>query len=208
MSGYKDNNPLRQWKPSTTEDDSAETEVIEGDLSPEPTDPFRDASRGFRFIAFLLDAILAGAVALFIVGFVLWPNSFPGAAEELREFMDDAATEEMSRTELVEKMSDNLRTAIYVGQVVFAGLVWIYFSLSMIFWKGASLGKAVFRLEVIEEDGSPPRIFKILFREGLKTACFLAPTPILFVLAYLPVYFTKNSKSFPDLIARTRVVHR
>lgn len=208
MSHPDDKNPLRQWKQLPTGDSAEGEPVIEGEIDPDPEDEPRDASRGFRFIAFFLDAILASAVALFLVFYVLWPNSYPGAAEELREFMDRAQNEELSPTELVEQMSDNLRTAIYVGQVVFAGLIWIYFSLSLIFGKGTSLGKAVFRLRVIGEDGSPPGGFKACFREGLKTACFLAPTPILFVLAYLPVYFTTHSRSFPDMIARTRVIHR
>ncbi|MGF1530469.1 MAG: RDD family protein [Puniceicoccaceae bacterium] len=169
----------------------------------------RLAHRGLRFLAFLLDATLVVALAVFIVGYVLWPTSFPGAREEFVEIfrMAGELESEEAKKSLFDEMSDNMRQALLFGQLLFVGTIWIYFSASLIVGRGTSLGKAVFRLRVVRETGEPLSTQVVVFREGLKTACIVAPVVIFTILAFIPIYFTALRKSFPDMILRTVVVH-
>lgn len=80
-------------------------------------------------------------------------------------------------------------------------IFYIYFVVMTKVW-GQTIGKMVFGIRVISEDGKPLTWGTILFREWIGR--FISATVDIL---YLLVAFTPNHKAIHDYIADTRVVH-
>ena len=82
-------------------------------------------------------------------------------------------------------------------------LIWAYFILLEWLWNGQTIGKRVFRLRVINEDGSPAQFTAVLIRNLLRLVDFL---PALYGLGVLVIVLSPKSQRLGDLAAGTYVV--
>src|SRR6267378_5031095 len=82
-------------------------------------------------------------------------------------------------------------------------LIWAYFILLEWLWNGQTIGKRVFRLRVINEDGSPAQFTAVLIRNLLRLVDFL---PAFYGLGVLVIVLSPKSQRLGDLAAGTYVV--
>ena len=82
-------------------------------------------------------------------------------------------------------------------------LVWCYFIATEWLWNGQTLGKRLFGLRVITEDGSPARFVACFVRNLIRVVDFL---PSLYGLGFVMIVFSKRSQRLGDLAAGTFVV--
>jgi uncharacterized RDD family membrane protein YckC len=82
-------------------------------------------------------------------------------------------------------------------------LIWAYFILLEWLWNGQTFGKRIFRLRVINEDGSPAQFTAVLIRNLLRLVDFL---PALYGLGVLVIVLSPKSQRLGDLAAGTYVV--
>jgi len=82
-------------------------------------------------------------------------------------------------------------------------LIWAYFILLEWLWNGQTIGKRIFRLRVINEDGSPARFTAVLIRNLLRLVDFL---PALYGVGVLVIVLSPKSQRLGDLAAGTYVV--
>lgn len=85
-----------------------------------------------------------------------------------------------------------------------AGLFgWSYFIVLEWLWNGQTVGKRLFGLRVINEDGSPARFIAVFVRNLVRVADFL---PALYGLGLLVIVLSPRSQRLGDLAAGTYVV--
>ncbi|MDQ2914851.1 MAG: RDD family protein [Chloroflexota bacterium] len=98
-------------------------------------------------------------------------------------------------------------TSLYVfgGLILIVTLVviWAYFILLEWLWNGQTIGKRVFKLRVINEDGSPAQFTAVLVRNLLRLVDFL---PALYGVGLLAIVLSPKSQRLGDLAAGTYVV--
>ena len=82
-------------------------------------------------------------------------------------------------------------------------LIWAYFILLEWLWNGQTIGKRMYRLRVINEDGSPAQFTAVLIRNLLRLVDFL---PALYGLGVLVIVLSPKSQRLGDLAAGTYVV--
>ena len=82
-------------------------------------------------------------------------------------------------------------------------LIWAYFILLEWLWNGQTIGKRMYRLRVINEDGSPAQFIAVLIRNLLRLVDFL---PALYGLGVLVIVLSPKSQRLGDLAAGTYVV--
>ena len=82
-------------------------------------------------------------------------------------------------------------------------LIWAYFILLEWLWNGQTIGKRVYRLRVINEDGSPAQFTAVLIRNLLRLVDFL---PALYGVGVLAIVLSSKSQRLGDLAAGTYVV--
>src|SRR5213593_315130 len=82
-------------------------------------------------------------------------------------------------------------------------LIWAYFILLEWLWNGQTIGKRVYRLRVINEDGSPAQFTAVLIRNLMRLVDFL---PALYGLGVLVIVLSPKSQRLGDLAAGTYVV--
>src|SRR5882762_1406218 len=82
-------------------------------------------------------------------------------------------------------------------------LIWAYFILLEWLWNGQTIGKRLYRLRVINEDGSPAQFTAVLIRNLLRLVDFL---PALYGLGVLVIVLSPKSQRLGDLAAGTYVV--
>ncbi|MFC3038767.1 RDD family protein [Virgibacillus xinjiangensis] len=129
-----------------------------------------------RFWAYLVDLLIVAAVN----GILLSPLTV----------FSDAGSAEIGYWTL----------AGILGSIVF----YLYFLLMTKYFR-QTLGKMIFGLEVIHEDGGNLRWKDLLFREVVGR--FLHRVFGILVLLYLVVAFTPEKQGIHDMIGDTRVVH-
>lgn len=98
-----------------------------------------------------------------------------------------------------------LAGALITGIVILtAGLFgWSYFILLEWLWNGQTLGKRLFGLRVIAEDGSPARFVAVFVRNLVRLADFL---PGFYGLGLVSIVLSSRSQRLGDLAAGTYVV--
>src|SRR2546423_7037719 len=86
------------------------------------------------------------------------------------------------------------------GLTLILGLVviWSYFILLEWLWNGQTFGKRIFRLRVINEDGSPAQFTAVLIRNLLRLVDFL---PALYGVGVLVIVLSPKSPRLGDLPA-------
>jgi uncharacterized RDD family membrane protein YckC len=82
-------------------------------------------------------------------------------------------------------------------------LIWSYFILLEWLWNGQTFGKRMFRLRVINEDGSPAQFTAVLIRNLLRLVDFL---PALYGVGVLVIVLSPKSQRLGDMAAGTYVV--
>jgi uncharacterized RDD family membrane protein YckC len=87
--------------------------------------------------------------------------------------------------------------------IVTLALIWAYFILLEWLWNGQTIGKRMYRLRVINEDGSPAQFTAVLIRNLLRLVDFL---PALYGLGVLVIVLSPKSQRLGDLAAGTYVV--
>src|SRR5687768_8058841 len=94
---------------------------------------------------------------------------------------------------------------VLIGVVAFTAILfgWAYFILLEWLWNGQTLGKRVFGLRVINEDGSPARFVAVFVRNLVRVVDFL---PGFYGFGLLCIVFTSRSQRLGDLAAGTFVV--
>ncbi len=92
------------------------------------------------------------------------------------------------------------------GILLFALFVieWGYFVASELWWRGSSLGKRVFGLRVVRQDGLPVRFNDSLIRNLLRAADFL---PVGYAIGLVAMIVDQNFRRLGDLAAGTLVIH-
>ena len=134
------------------------------------------AGAGNRGFAALLDFVLASVIA-FTANTIL---SWVGAFDPANFFVFGGLT-----------------------LIVTLVLIWAYFILLEWLWNGQTIGKRVYRLRVINEDGSPAQFTAVLIRNLLRLVDFL---PALYGLGVLFIVLSAKSQRLGDLAAGTYVV--
>ncbi|MEB7772643.1 RDD family protein [Kurthia gibsonii] len=137
---------------------------------------FEHKSAGFwvRFFAFLIDLLLVNTV---LVGLLL-QNIIPKSIWE-----------------------NELILYISISAVLSGVMFYIYFIL-MTKFLSQTLGKMIFGLKVVRDDGEPLSWSTVLFREGVGR--FISMTV---KILYLIIPFTPKHKAVHDFIADTHVIH-
>lgn len=88
--------------------------------------------------------------------------------------------------------------------ILTAGLFgWSYFIVLEWLWNGQTVGKRVFGLRVINEDGSPARFLAVFVRNLVRVADFL---PAFYGLGLIAIVVSPRSQRLGDLAAGTFVV--
>lgn len=92
-----------------------------------------------------------------------------------------------------------------VGVVVFSAVLfgWSYFIALEWLWNGQTLGKRLFGLRVINEDGSPARFIAVFVRNLVRVADFL---PGFYGFGLVSIVLSSRSQRLGDLAAGTYVV--
>ena len=96
-------------------------------------------------------------------------------------------------------------TASAAGVVLLLTLtvVWAYFILLEWLWNGQTIGKRVYGLRVITEDGSPAPFTAVLVRNLVRVADFL---PAFYGIGVMVIILSPKSQRLGDLAAGTYVV--
>lgn len=91
------------------------------------------------------------------------------------------------------------------GWVVFFELLiaWLYFVLLEWLWNGQTVGKRVFGLRVISEDGEPARFVAVIVRNLVRVVDFL---PLLYGLGLVALIVSSRSQRLGDYAGGTFVV--
>jgi uncharacterized RDD family membrane protein YckC len=82
-------------------------------------------------------------------------------------------------------------------------LAWSYFVLLEWLWQGQTVGKRLYGLRVIRDDGAPAGFVAVLIRNLIRIVDFL---PAFYGLGLLMIIFTSRSQRLGDLAAGTYVV--
>jgi uncharacterized RDD family membrane protein YckC len=148
----------------------------------QPADPADIAYGGFwiRVVAYLIDGILLNIV-FGIIGAIVGVSMIP---------VDPTNTDPMAGMEHMGRF-----------QVVALVVTWLYFALMESSPRGATVGKMVLGLRVVDEQGN-----RISFARA--TGRFFAKfvSTIILMIGYLMVAFTERKRSLHDMIAGTLVI--
>lgn len=94
---------------------------------------------------------------------------------------------------------------VLIGVVLFTAVVfgWAYFIVLEWLWNGQTLGKRLFGLRVINEDGSPARFIAVFVRNLVRVVDFL---PGFYGFGLVCIFLSSRSQRLGDLAAGTYVV--
>lgn len=154
-------------------------EQVEDNTSPESvtiqTDKRRYAGFWMRFWAYITDLIVVFSVN----GILLSPLKFIG--------------------------DGGMEIGFWTLNGVLSAVVFYIYFLLMTKWRGQTLGKMLFGLRVVREDGQPLRWSDLFIREVIGR--FIHRVFFLTVLLYGVVAFTSQKQGIHDMFGDTRVVH-
>ena len=100
-------------------------------------------------------------------------------------------------------LEDAINGAMGITLILTLSLIWAYFILLEWLWNGQTLGKRVYGLRVITEDGSPAPFTAVLVRNLLRLVDFL---PAFYGVGVLVIILSPKSQRLGDLAAGTYVV--
>jgi len=90
-----------------------------------------------------------------------------------------------------------------VEVIVTFTLIWAYFILLEWLWNGQTIGKRLYKLRVINEDGSPAGFTAVLIRNLVRLVDFL---PAFYGIGLMVIVLSPKSQRLGDLAAGTYVV--
>ena len=90
-----------------------------------------------------------------------------------------------------------------VGVLLTFALAWSYFIFFEWLWQGQTIGKRMYGLRVIRDDGAPAGFLAVLIRNLLRLVDFL---PALYGLGLVTIIVTSRSQRLGDIAAGTYVV--
>ncbi|MBL8914421.1 MAG: RDD family protein [Archangium sp.] len=138
------------------------------------------AGLGSRAMAYLVDVLLLGAVAL-VVYFAI---SF---------FVPEALNTVLGLG----------RSTLAIGVALLGGGLWIYWTVFEVAWNGQSPGKRLVRIRVVKSDGSPTTFFSSAVRNLLRLVDFL---PTCYPVGVITMLIDKKHRRLGDLLAGTILV--
>lgn len=143
--------------------------------------PFESAGIGSRSMAKLIDLILIGGIMI-PIGLVIYAVS-----------------------SILSLTSSYQLPSILIGLiwVIIAFIPILYFSLTEYWFKGQTLGKRLFNLRVITDDGQNPSFSSIFLRNVLQLVDIL---PGFYLFGLVTMFIHKKEKRMGDLVAGTLVV--
>jgi len=98
---------------------------------------------------------------------------------------------------------NELYTVGGVEVIVTFTLIWAYFILLEWLWNGQTIGKRLYKLRVINEDGSPAGFTAVLIRNLVRLVDFL---PAFYGIGLMVIVLSPKSQRLGDLAAGTYVV--
>ena len=153
------------------------------------------ASFGWRLLAYILDAFVLQLMQIIVIVPFLLSLGFDFVDVpfdwESYEHFDDVFFKDL------ELWIDHVRPLIIAGLITQT----LYFSLLESSYLQASLGKLVFGIKVVDQQGARLNFLYCLVRNISK---FLSS--LIFMLGYLMVLVTENKQALHDLIAGSYVV--
>lgn len=170
-----------------------------------------------RFGAGLLDSIIVGLVALIIIGasqLVYWSSFATRYGDELGRACAETVANTSGQDLEADKVCENTATSIFIERNELGAVTAISLSFSLlagllglIYYvgltaQGATLGKRVFGLKVVQEDGSPPGFGRALLRQ---TVGYWISSAV-FYLGFLWIAFDDQKQGWHDKISQTYVV--
>ncbi|MGJ3243978.1 MAG: RDD family protein [Opitutales bacterium] len=176
-----------------------------------PFGKFPRADWPHRVAAFLLDLMLVTAlVGTLLFGYIL-PTRFGSELEEMetwsRAFWAEAqrATREGEPARLPEMSEELIELFAFIQQFIL-GVFWAYFGGLPVVLRGATLGKRMVGLSVMDRNtvGSPG-FGTCLLRGGIQAFSLILFFPLL-LINFLAAFFFRHRLALHDLAARTIVV--
>ncbi len=164
-----------------------------------------------RALAFLMDFAVIFLLGILLVGKYILPNYYAEEslrfqqylAENLASFSPEALKKVLNG---VPKLPGVSAMLMQVDRVFFL-LTWLYFSFSEVVFAGSSLCKKIFGLQIVRADGLRLSIVEIFFRESLKAVVMFSLWPILFIVNFLPIFWSSMRRSLYDHFCNTYVVY-
>jgi uncharacterized RDD family membrane protein YckC len=168
---------------------------------------------GIRVLAFSFDYAMAMAVFMLLLTRLLLPIAHPGFLDAFNVFVESRSEmdpnrpfEEMMQEQLV--FQETHEQAFSDSMFLYIVVIWLYFSLSDLFMRGSTLGKKIFKLQVIcLKTLTPPGGTTILLRNCLKTLSITIIFPILLIINLIYPIFNRRRQAGHDAIAKTIVIH-
>jgi len=93
--------------------------------------------------------------------------------------------------------------AMFVGWVFWAGLMWVSNYIFLQGLTGATIGKKICQLQVVNENGSPIGVVKSLMRSLFYVVSFIP-----FLYGFFAIFWNQKSQAWHDLICKTVVLHQ
>ncbi len=173
--------------------------------------PVEMAPYSLRMMAFLLDLTLILAIAFFCLNAFILPETFPGVQETLqKQYLEYINACKLAIAQGQDWPLPKEDPALQEPMNFIAGFIffsfWVYTILSELFLKGSSLGKRVFKLQVVGMYSFEPLgFFETFLRAAFKGLSLFAYGPWLWVDYLIPV-FNKKRQSFHDIFSRSLVI--
>jgi uncharacterized RDD family membrane protein YckC len=169
------------------------------------------APYGARFLAFLMDFILVFVGAAFLLNVFIFPEYFPGVQEQIMEqlmqygkLVQEAQSQGLPipKFDFDRTIQEAMGTAFFWIFIVYV----FYHSLLEQFCNGASLGKKMFRLQVVSLISAEPLgFFESFVRASVKAVALMTFVPFFWV-SYTLVFFNPRRQAGHDLLMRSVVV--
>ncbi len=173
-----------------------------------------DAGFWVRFGASLIDTIIVGLLAAVVAGIpqvIYWTNFATRYGNELgvacpsRAYYQDSNQVDVCNNTLTSIFLDRNELggllAISIGFGMLAAVLALVYYVGMTA-RGATIGKRVFGLKVVREDGTPPGFGRALLRQTL--GYWLSGA--VFYLGFIWIAFDDHKQGWHDKIAQTYVV--
>ena len=141
------------------------------------------AGAGNRGFAAVLDFVVAAVLVIAGVVLLGFAGQLLGVAGELSE--------------------ESLFAALGFTLIFTLVLIWAYFILLEWLWNGQTIGKRLYKLRVINEDGSPAGFTAVLIRNLVRLVDFL---PAFYGIGLMVIVLSPKSQRLGDLAAGTYVV--
>lgn len=138
------------------------------------------AGLGSRAMAYLIDVLLLGAVAL-VVYFAI----------------------SLFVAEFANVVLGLGRSTLAIGIAVLGTGLWLYWTLFEVAWNGQSPGKRLVRIRVVKSDGSPTTFFASAVRNLIRFVDFL---PTCYPVGVITMLIDKKHRRLGDLLAGTVLV--